>query len=145
MKKIDVKNGDMTYAQRIALGKILSDQTIEDVARFDGVFLCLHDKQPKPKEYESLFPYFNEIVDGIIFWTQTEEMMLHYVPTEDEIRAGIKEYQTNVGDLGTATSIAKDYGFKPEDVFNWKYSEVFAIMLADLEAHKYKQRMSALK
>ena len=38
MKKIDVKNGDMTYAQRIALGKILSDQTIEDVARFDGVF-----------------------------------------------------------------------------------------------------------
>lgn len=140
MKKIDIKAGDMTYYQRIELGKILSNKELSDVDRFNAVFECLHNKKPNPLEYTSLLGYYKEIFEGIVFWSKLEEENLHYEPTDEEIRAGIKEYQKMVGDLSSVHSLARNFSKDPDEILKWKYSKVFGIFIDDLEKYKYQQR-----
>lgn len=143
-KRVDVLGGDMTYGQRIELGKILSDDSISDYERFENVFYCLHGNKPSLLQYPKLVDYYTAIINGIVHWSKTEEELLHYEPTEEERRAGVKEYHTNVGELSAIHSMAKNFSKDPDEVLNWDYAKVFGILLNDLESYKYQQRFNKI-
>lgn len=138
---IDIKKGDLTYGQRIELGKILSDTEIGDFERFAQTIKCLYDERPKPIDAAKLLKEYERIVEGIRFWVEVETQALHYEPTSEELAAGINEYSKAVGELSTLHSIAKAFSQDPDVVYNWKYSKVFGILLNDLESYKYQQRL----
>lgn len=137
--KIDIKAGDMTFGQRMELGKILSSSDHE-IIKLEKVFMCLHEFQPKPKDYASLMDYYALIIEGMRHWMEVESIMLKYEPTPEEKRAGIKELTEKIEAFGTIKSLAKSYSQDPDVVLLWKYSKVFGILYSDLEEYKYRAR-----
>ena len=137
--KIDVKAGNLTFGQRIELGKIMASDANE-VEKFEKVFMCLHNFTPKQKEYMGLVDYFKEIVLGLKFWIDTEATMLVYEPTPEEKRAGIKELTHNIGEFGTIKALAKAYSQDPDEILLWKYAKVFGILYTDLEEYNFSAR-----
>jgi len=136
---IDVKAGDMTFGQRIDLGKILSSEDNE-IDKFEKTFICLHNFKPRPKDYMNLIEYFKKIVTGLKFWIETELVMLKYDPTEEEKRAGVKELMEKIGEFGTIKALAKAYNTDPDIILTWKYSKVFGILHTDLEESKFQSK-----
>ena len=139
LSKIDIKAGNMTFGQRIELGKVLASEGNE-VEKFKKVFVCLHSFTPKEKEYLSLVDYFKEIVIGLKFWIDTEATMLAYEPTPEEKRAGVKELALKIGEFGTIKALAKAYSTDPDEILLWKYAKVFGILYTDLEESKFQTR-----
>ena len=144
--KIDIKAGEMTFAQRIELGKIFSSNNSE-IVKFEKVFTCLHDFQPRFPEYEELTPYFQEIVNGLVHWVQLEQTTLIYEPTISEEanlsnRLNVKktdlinstkktQFTLNVIDNLTVQTLADNYKVDTKTVLNWKYKDVYKILRAD--------------
>lgn len=143
--KIDVKAGELTFGQRIELGKIYSDQTLSELDKFKRTFECLHKYTPKAVEYSLLIEYFGEIIKGVEFWVLQESTLLKYEPSVKEKRAGIKELSLKTGELGTIKALAKNYHQDPDDILLWKYGKVFGILYTDLEEYLYQVRYSELK
>jgi len=138
LSKIDIKKGDMTFGQRIELGKILASDA-DEVEKFEKVFFCLHKFTPKKNDYLLLVDYFKEIVEGLKFWIDTEATMLVYEPSVEEKKAGVKELMQNIGEIGTIKALAKAYSQDPDTITDcWKYSKVFGILFTDLEEYKYQ-------
>ena len=143
--KIDVKAGNMTFSQRIELGKILTTSVNESV-KMEKTIQLLHEYRPKLKELPRLITYFQEIIDGMIYWNAAENKLLKYEPTPEEKRAGISELSKKIGELGTVTAMAEKYSQDPDVILKWKYSKVFGLLLADLEKAKFNKRyMTAIK
>lgn len=141
---IDIKAGDITYGQRIELGKALADATLDDWGRFCRVFDILYHFKPKIVLASKYVREYERIIEGVRYWVEVESQMLHYEPTQDEQRAGLEQYAKAVGELATLHTIAKEYAQDPDAVYNWKYSKVFGILLNDLESLKYQQRLNNL-
>jgi len=139
--KIDIRGGKMTFGQRIDLGKLFQSGASE-VEKFERAFEILHKKRPNHLQYTVLMKYFYQIIDGLTFWAQQEAAMLHYEPTEEEVRAGIKEYSEKVGELGTVKSLAKTYSTDPDVILSWEYGKVFGLLFADLEEAKFQRRLN---
>ena len=137
--KIDIKSGDMTFGQRIELGKIFSGGQSE-IVKFQKIFECLHGFTPMIKDYPKLMSYFNEIALGVKHWIDVEILMLKYEPTQEEKQAGIKELSTKVGEMGTVKALAKNYSVDPDIILSWRYSKVFGILYTDLEESKFQRR-----
>lgn len=137
--KIDIKEGKMTFGQRIDLGKIFQDINTSESEKFEKTIFCLHKYKPKPKEYALLFDYFEDIIQGIIHWIETEQTMLKYDPTSDELAAGIKEFSLKVGEFGTVKALAKAYSKDPDEILEWEYGKIFGILYTDLEEHKFQK------
>jgi len=138
--KIDIKAGDITFGQRIELGKILANNDYPELIKLEKVFMCLHGFQPKPKDYLSLMHYFSLIADGLKHWIEVESIMLKHEPTYEEKQAGIKELTKNIEEFGTVKALAKAYSQDPDEILLWKYSKVFGILYTDLEEYKYQVR-----
>ncbi|MCD7972479.1 MAG: hypothetical protein LUG18_07400 [Candidatus Azobacteroides sp.] len=138
-EKIDVKGGDLTFGQRINLGKILEADGRE-WEKFMAVFECLHHHKPEIEEYKLLYPYFIEIIEGIRHWLEQESSLLFYEPSAEEISAGIKDFSAKVGEFGTIKTLAKNYAKDPDEILEWKYGKVFGILYTDLEEHKFQKR-----
>ena len=141
MKEIDVKTGEMTFGQRIELGQIFAGESSE-VEKFEKTFLCLHNFKPRWYNRKKLMGYFTRIVEGIVFWSEQEATLLKYEPTPEEVRAGVTQYTSKIGELGTIKALAKTYGQNPDDILLWKYGKVFGILYTDLEEHKYQMRLN---
>lgn len=138
--KINIKAGEMTFGQRIELGKIAASEDSEK-EKFEKVFKCLHKYTPNEKDYAKLMDYFKEIIEGLKYWIDTEAVMLKYEPTPEEKRAGVKELMQNIGEIGTIKALAKAYGQDPDTITDcWKYSKVFGILYTDLEESKFQTR-----
>ncbi len=137
--KIDIKAGDMTFGQRIELGKIFSGKD-DELLKFEKTFNCLHNFQPKLTEFKRLVPYFEEIVEGLKHWSTTEAKMLKYIPTPEEKQAGIMDLSKKIGEMGTVKAIAKTYAMDPDVVLGWNYSKVFGILYTDLEESKFNRK-----
>lgn len=144
MSKIDVKAGDLTFGQRIEIGKILTSGA-PDIEKFENVFKCMYGYIPKASEYSELIDVFNEIMEGIAFWTEKENTLLKHEPTAKQKRAGIKELSAKIGEFGTVKALAKSYNCDPDIILTWKYGKVFGILYTDLEEYKYNQRYLELK
>lgn len=145
LSKIDIKAGEMTFGQRIEIGKIFSNNKLTDLDKFEKTFECLHDYKISPKEYSELVEYYFQIIAGIESWVQKESTMLKYEPSAKERRAGIKELSIKTGELGTIKALAKNYNKDPDEILLWKYGKVFGILYTDLEEYKYQSRYMELK
>lgn len=143
-KEIDIEAGDLTYGQRIELGRILSDATIGDVIRFKETFKCLYGRFPATFAIAAHIKEYDRIIQGVKHWIDIESQMLHYEPTQEELQAGVEQYHQAVGELSTLHSIARSFSVDPDVVYNWKYSKVFGILLNDLESYKYQQRLNKI-
>lgn len=140
--KIDVQAGALTYGQRLELGKVLGGDGT-DVDKFVGVFRVLYGEEVKPKDYIRRYAEFVEICDGIRYWVDAEQRLLHYEPTAEELRAGCRTLQTT--ELGAAIRLAKDFGCKPADIFAMAYSDVFAILWHNKEMADYEKRLAKIQ
>lgn len=140
LSKIDVKAGNMTFTQRIELGKIFQEESSE-ITKFEKTFQCLYNYTPKIRDYKKLLNHFEEIIEGLKFWIESERL-LKYEPTPEEIRAGIKELSNKIGEFGIIIELARDFGKDIDEIGNYKYNKIFAILLSDLEKFKYRQRLN---
>ncbi|GHT33976.1 hypothetical protein FACS189434_09350 [Bacteroidia bacterium] len=142
--KIDIKGGKLLFEQRIDLGKIFQDTETAEIDKFDAVFKCLHGYKPAMLDYKKLLPYFFEIVESLRFWIETENEMLKYEPTNEELQAGIKELAAKIGEFGTIKSLAKNYATDPDTVLRWEYGKVFGILYTDLEEYKFQKKYNKI-
>ena len=143
-KKVDVKSGDITHGSYIAVRRLLAEAKEYDLEFTISVIKAIHS------EYrytigdivfiKAMVSYFNSIVEGVAHWAEQEKELLAYEPSEEEIRAGVKEYSQKVGEFATVKALAKNYGKDPDEILGWKYSKVFGILYTDLEEYYYNQR-----
>ena len=137
--EIDIKGGEMTFGQRIDLGKLFSEN-ITELQMFEKTFKILHNTTPSIIQYRRLLPYFKRILEGLKFWSEQEASLLKYEPTIEEKQAGVVEFAKKVGEFATIKSLAKAYSCDPDDILKWKYGKVFGILYTDLEEHKFNQK-----
>lgn len=144
MKRIDVKGGQMTFGQRIELGRILTDLSTSEGRKAIAVMQCL-DPEWKTTEMPESIDYFAEVIDGLTYWVKREATELKYDPTEEEQSAGIGQLSKLTGEMGTIMALAKDYGKDPDEVLSWKYGKVFNILYTNLQSHLYQERLMKLR
>lgn len=137
--KLDWQGGAFSYGSRIAIGQILQEEPSEykaikkiyrEVYGFSAMWLL-------PKKRYRVFQLIIEALQG---WIDKEQRLLHYEPSEEEKRAGIKKFSDAVGDMATIRALAKEYSQDPDTILKWSYSKVFGILYCNLEEHKYNER-----
>lgn len=143
-KKVDVKSGDITYGSYIAVRKLLAEAKEYDLEFTISAIKAIHSEYRYTigdiMFIKAMVSYFNSIVEGVAHWAEQEKELLAYEPSEEEIRAGVKEYSQKVGEFATVKALAKNYGKDPDEILEWKYSKVFGILYTDLEEYYYNQR-----
>ena len=128
----------MTYAQRIELGQIFASGKSESHI-FREMFACLapgHEVLFSAEEIE----YYNEVMEGLLYWINRETKELQYKPTADELAAGIREFSRLVSDMGTITSLAEKFSKDPDEILQWKYGKVYNILYTNKESYLYSRR-----
>ena len=144
MRKVDIRGGQMTFGQRIELGRILTDTTTTEAAKMIAVMRCL-DPKWKTVEMPRSIDYFAEVIEGLTYWVKREASELKYEPTEEERSAGIGQLSKLTGEMGTIMALAKDYGKDPDEVLGWKYGKVFNILYTNLQSHLFQERLMKVR
>lgn len=144
IQRVDIKAGELKYWQRIELGRILTSKEFDDSQRFLKAIDCMVERELEINEYVEAMEYFQEIIAGITLWIKRENSELQYTPTTQELQAGIEELSKEVGDFGTANELAKNYGKTPEEVLDWEYHVVFAILRDDAKKNRYRTRLTKI-
>jgi hypothetical protein len=140
---LDVKGGDLTYGQRIEIGGILANPTgRSEYELFMDTMECLYGRKPKPSEFKEAIPLFKEAVEGIMFWVKAESEQLKYTPTQEEKDAGVERYAKEVGEIGTAYAIAKEFCLDPDVILGWKYGKVFGYLRKQKADGDFQRRYS---
>ena len=142
LKEIDIKAGDLTFGQRIELGKILTSGEPEfDI--FKQCVECLYGKRPRLTllNVKENIRIFTNIVEGIKYWMDLEKELLKYEPTIQERRAGISDLTAKVGEYATIKALAKTYAQDPDTILTWKYGKVFGLLYTDLEEYKFQLKL----
>jgi NAD kinase len=145
IEKIDIVGGQLTFEQRIELGRIISSGGDNAQALLD-VMRCLHGVEVNFSNREELkwyIIYFEEVLKGIAFWVE-QEKRLKYEPTPEELQAGIEQMTKNIGEYATLLAIAQAYKRDPDEVLDWKYGKVFGILLADFEKAKFQRSLQGV-
>ena len=144
-KPVDVKGGDLTYAQRIELGGILANPTERsEYELFLATIKCLYGREPLRSEYKAALLLFKEAVEGMAFWIKAESEQLKYTPTQEEKDAGLERYAKEVGEIGTAYDIADAYKMDPDVILGWKYGKVFHHLKKKKAEGDFQRRYSAI-
>lgn len=138
---IDFKAGEFTYGQRIELSKILADPSTPEARKFIQALECAYPGAEVEFSTQWLRE-FERLIDGVRFWADKEETMLHYDPTADEIAAGINDMTKRVGPMSTVIALASKFSQDPDAILEWKYAKVFGLLFADLESYKFQRRYS---
>lgn len=130
----------MTFGQRIELGRILSEPELSEYERFRQSMLCI-DPTWNVADMKEGVEYFDEVLDGILFWINREKTELKYNPSADELAAGIEVLSLRVGEMSTIMALAKDYSKDPDEILEWKYGKVFNILFTNLQSFLYRDRL----
>ena len=140
IEKIDISAGKFTYAQRIELGKILTNIATHEIEKLKQTIRCLHGFELMITPDNAVFyaDYFEEILEGVLSWIEKEKM-LQYKPTPEEVKAGIKDLSEKIGDFGTIKALAKEYNRDPDEILQWEYGKVFGILYTDYEQYKFQK------
>lgn len=142
---VDVKGGDLTYGQRIELGGILANPTgRKEYELFMDTMECLYGHRPAPKEFKEAIRLFKDAVEGLSFWIKAESEQLKYTPTQEEKDAGVERYAKEVGEIGTAYAIAKEFSLDPDVILNWKYGKVFGYLRKQKADGDFQRRYSEI-
>lgn len=139
IKKIDIKGGEFTWGQRIALGQIVSDQTKTEYDIANDILECLHG--PDHDDVYKCADYLEEIADGLAYWVKKEQEELALEHSAEELEAGYRQFSESVGNMASIISVAKAYGQNPEEVLNWKYATIFMHLKVEVESEKFNRRL----
>lgn len=140
MQKVDIKGGQMTFGQRIELGRILSNPELKEHEKCIECMKCI-DPKWKISMLPSTIEYWHQITEGIAYWIKREKRELHYKPTAEEHAAGVEIFSMRVGEMNTIMAIAEKFSVDPDVVLEWKYGKVFNILFTNLQAAQYAKRL----
>lgn len=136
--KIDIRGGQMTYAQRIRLGEILTSGA-KEYKIFRQIFECLCEGYA-PRYTQEEMQYVTEVIDGIRYWIEREGKELSSKPSADEVAAGINLLSKRTGYMATLVALGEKFGCDPDEVLGWKYGKVFNILLVNKENAEFSRR-----
>ena len=139
IKTVNVKSGFFTYSQRIELSQILTGEKT-DHENFIAVMTCFLGFTPSIKQYKKIFDYFTYILKSLTFWAEIEQRSLKYIPTTEEINAGIEDLAKNCGVQPTLYSLSRSFGADPDEILKWKYAKIFNILVSDANSAKYQKK-----
>lgn len=136
--KLDIRGGQMTYAQRIRLGEILTSGA-KEYEIFRQIFGCLCDGY-EPRYTPQEMQYVMEVIEGIRYWIERERKELASKPSADEVAAGINLLSKRTGYMATLVALGEKFGCDPDEVLGWKYGKVFNILLVNKESAEFSRR-----
>lgn len=141
IQRIDIKGGQMTFGQRIELGRIITDKDLTDLDKMKEGMQCLGAKWSLRNTSE-IVEYWYEVLGGIKYWIEREQAELKYEPSAEEKAAGIAQFSLAVGEMATITALAKDYSKDPDDILEWKYGKVYNLLFTNLQSHLFRERLN---
>lgn len=142
-KLTPVKDGTLTFGQRIALGQVLQSSKLTESKKYITALevMDIHEHEVFLFDTYLLDYYHDEILAGVIHWSEREAKELKYDPTKEEIMAGIEALAAKSGYMGTVKALAKAYSVDPDEVLKWKYGKVFDILRTDLLESQFCKRL----
>lgn len=137
---LDIKEGEFTYGNRIALGIIFEDATLTEYQKLKAAHTELYGYSCRWLPLRVRYKRLTAILEGVAHWCKIEAQELHYEPTADEIAAGVEEFSKRVGALSTIEALASKFGKDPDTILKWSYSKVFGFLRADLLRNQYRKK-----
>lgn len=141
IQRIDIKGGQMTFGQRIELGRIITDKEMTGIDKMKEGMQCLGVKWSLRNTSE-IVEYWYEVLLGIKYWIEREQTELKYEPSAEEKAAGIAQFSLVVGEMATITALAKDYSKDPDEILEWKYGKVYNLLFTNLQSHLFRERLN---
>lgn len=141
IQRIDIQGGQMTFGQRIELGRIITEKELTDIDKMKEGMQCLGAKWSLRNTSE-IVEYWYEVLMGIKYWIEREQTELKYEPSAEEKAAGIAQLSMVVGEMATITALAKDYSKDPDEILEWKYGKVYNLLFTNLQSHLFRERLN---
>lgn len=141
IQRIDIQGGQMTFGQRIELGRIITDKELTDIDKMKEGMQCLEVKW-NLRNTSEIVEYWYEVLMGIKYWIEREQTELKYEPSAEEKAAGIAQLSLVVGEMATITALAKDYSKDPDEILEWKYGKVYNLLFTNLQSHLFRERLN---
>lgn len=141
IQRIDIQGGQMTFGQRIELGRIITEKELTDIDKMKEGMQCLGAKWSLRNTSE-IIEYWYEVLMGIKYWIEREQTELKYEPSAEEKAAGIAQLSLVVGEMATITALAKDYSKDPDEILEWKYGKVYNLLFTNLQSHLFRERLN---
>lgn len=141
IQRIDIQGGQMTFGQRIELGRIITEKELTDLDKMKAGMKCLGVKWSLRCSSE-IVEYWYEVLMGIKYWIEREQTELKYEPSAEEKAAGIAQLSLVVGEMATITALAKDYSKDPDEILEWKYGKVYNLLFTNLQSHLFRERLN---
>lgn len=141
IQRIDIQGGQMTFGQRIELGRIITEKGLTDIDKMKEGMQCLGAKWSLRNTSE-IVEYWYEVLMGIKYWIEREQTELKYEPSAEEKAAGIAQLSLVVGEMATITALAKDYSKDPDEILEWKYGKVYNLLFTNLQSHLFRERLN---
>lgn len=141
IQRIDIQGGQMTFGQRIELGRIITEKELTDIDKMKEGMQCLGAKWSLRNTSE-IVEYWYEVLMGIKYWIEREQTELKYEPSAEEKAAGIAQLSLLVGEMATITALAKDYSKDPDEILEWKYGKVYNLLFTNLQSHLFRERLN---
>lgn len=141
IQRIDIKGGQMTFGQRIELGRIITDKEMTGIDKMKEGMQCL-DVKWSLRNTSEIVEYWYEVLLGIKHWIEREQTELKYEPSAEEKAAGIVQFSMVVGEMATITALAKDYSKDPDEILEWKYGKVYNLLFTNLQSHLFRERLN---
>lgn len=141
IQRIDIQGGQMTFGQRIELGRIITEKELTDIDKMKEGMQCLGAKWSLRNTSE-IVEYWYEVLMGIKYWIEREQTELKYEPSAEEKAAGIAQLSLVVGEMATITALAKDYSRDPDEILEWKYGKVYNLLFTNLQSHLFRERLN---
>lgn len=140
IQRIDIQGGQMTFGQRIELGRIITEKELTDIDKMKEGMQCL-GVQWSLRNTSEIVEYWYEVLMGIKYWIEREQTELKYEPSAEEKAAGIAQLSLVVGEMATITALAKDYSKDPDEILEWKYGKVYNLLFTNLQSHLFRERL----
>ena len=141
IQRIDIQGGQMTFGQRIELGRIITEKELTPIDKMKEGMQCLGAKWSLRNTSE-IVEYWYEVLMGIKYWIEREQTELKYEPSVEEKAAGIAQLSLVVGEMATITALAKDYSKDPDEILEWKYGKVYNLLFTNLQSHLFRERLN---
>lgn len=141
IRRIDIQGGQMTFGQRIELGRIITEKELTPIDKMKEGMQCLGAKWSLRNTSE-IVEYWYEVLMGIKYWIEREQTELKYEPSAEEKAAGIAQLSLVVGEMATITALAKDYSKDPDEILEWKYGKVYNLLFTNLQSHLFRERLN---
>ena len=141
IQRIDIQGGQMTFGQRIELGRIITEKELTDIDKMKEGMQCLGVKWSLRNTSE-IVEYWYEVLLGIKYWIEREQTELKYEPSAEEKAAGIAQFSLVVGEMATITALAKDYSKDPAEILECKFVKLFSFLLTKREGHHSRERLN---